>query len=136
MEKYNLDNIDNLSDEDFKNSLNELIPNWFIEMCDSYSDDYEYLNRNWSCICQVGGVKKGKIVLVSEIDFNDTTERGVLIRNVSEFLTKNGFSVRRKSEFVICSTCLQAIPDFGMWQYLKKNSAPVPDEWSCKCKDC
>jgi hypothetical protein len=128
--------IEFLSDDDFKDSLNALIPNWFVDMCDSYSDDYEYLNRNWGCICQVGGVQKRKIILVSDINFDDNSERGTLIRNVSEFLTKNGFSVRRKTEFVICSVCLQAIPDLAMWQYLKTNNAPVPSDWSCRCKGC
>lgn len=121
----------NLNDEDVINYVNEILPDWIEDILDSYSTDYDYLNRNWRCICQAGNVSTKKIILVKNINFDND-----LISNVGEILTRKGYCVRRTSEFIVCDVCKKALPDYDMWKFLKEKKAPIPKIWNNKCENC
>ena len=113
--------------------LEEYYPGWLVFSLDKYSDDYPHLAKNWKVMCQSLRVPTQKIVLVADIKFD---EEHSIINAVSEFMTKNGYCVRRAGEFIACPTCEAAIPCEQIWFLLKDKRFPVPNSWQNKCSGC
>lgn len=126
--------FDTLSDtkeaEDF---INQNFPNWIVQSLPKYSDDYDYLDKNWKAICKKLGVKKQKIILVNEIVFD---EKHRVLNHIAEQMTKKGYVVRRYDEFGYCPICVGAIPCIEVWHLMKEKRLPVPHTWSGACKRC
>lgn len=108
-------------------------PNWLVISVDKYSEDYPHLQRNWETLCQQFKTKPKKIVLVNEIVFEETP---TTLNKICDFMTKNGYVVRRSNEFIACSVCEKAIPCIEIWNILKEKNFPVPRNWSDKCQSC
>jgi hypothetical protein len=137
------------NDEDMKKVLKELeglgdhskiqeliiktYPSWLIHSTNRYSKDYPHLEQNWGIICEKTGVQKQSIVIVDEI-IKDNDH--LLINIFCERMTREGFVVRRKGEFIGCSECGGAIPSEIAYKHMKAVGVPIPDEWSEKCSSC
>ncbi len=119
--------------DDVEALINYFYPNWLILSLDKYSNDYPHLQRNWEIMCQTMRVVPRKIILVDDIKFDNDHK---IINQVAEYMTKNGYVVRRLGEFIVCPTCNGAIPTRSIWSLLKEKKFPVPDIWGNKCQRC
>jgi hypothetical protein len=108
-------------------------PGWLVISLTEYSKDYNYLQKNWEKICEMSKCKTQEIVLVSDIKFD---KEHIAINVIAEFMTRNGYCVRRSEEFLSCVTCEKAIPCQNLWKLMKDKNMPVPKKWSEKCSSC
>lgn len=108
-------------------------PNWLILSLDGYSNDYPHLQKNWERLCSDLKVTPRKIVLVNEIVFGDEQ---TTLNKICEYMTTQGYVVRRSNEFIACSHCEKAIPSMEIWRLLKEKGFPVPNIWANKCTEC
>ena len=108
-------------------------PGWLILSLNNYSKDYPHFQANWEKICQMANTTPQKIVLVSDIKFD---EEHVATSVMAEFMTRNGYCVRRAAEFVACAECESAIPCQDLWVLLRNKGMPVPSNWSNHCSGC
>lgn len=126
--------FEKLSDKkEIQEFIEEIFPGWLQVAVDRYSYDYDYLQRNWRKICQMTNTTPKKIVLVSDIHFDEDHK---LLQEFCEVMTKHGYCVRRAAEFKICEKCYSAIPDEDVWKLMRGNGMPVPRRWSNRCRDC
>ena len=129
-----LDKLKNCSDvKEAEEIIEKTFPGWLFMSLDCYSKDYPHLQKNWEVLCSKMNTTPKKIILVKEINFE---EKDNAIINVCEFLTKNGYVVRRMEEFIACPVCERAMPCKPIWHLLKEKKFPVPDEWNNKCSSC
>ena len=114
--------------------INTHFPGWIICILPDYSADYPHLSYNWNFICDKINTMPKKIIIVDQIIQDpDYT----LLAHLCEFITKNGYMVRRKEEFISCEKCGRAIPSAGLYEYMKtKMPDKIPKEWSATCKNC
>ena len=126
-----LDRLHNLPTlKEVKVLVDEIFPNWITGYFDRYSDDYPNLNKNWKHICDLSNSKPTKILIVEEINFTDNY---TLIRTFCELLTRSGFSVRRKGEFIPCQICGEALPSKQLHELMLEKVPDIPIIWSQKC---
>lgn len=126
--------INNSKDvNDAQNIIMEYYPGWLVDSFSCYSSDYPHLQENWEKICGMLGSTPVKIVIVSEIKFDSDHKT---INSICNFMTKNGYCVRREGEFIPCDICHKAIPCEEIWNLLKSKKFPVPEVWSTKCTKC
>lgn len=121
--------------EELEKEIETILPGWLVISLEGYSSDYPQLTQNWVRICnEKFGISPRRLLLVDRLEFTETPSD---MNRVCEFLTINGFCVRRASEFVVCPGCERAIPDRSVWNLLKnQNPSNVPSIWSQKCRDC
>lgn len=121
---------------DYKNEIEKLIdyfyPRWLEYSTDSYSEDYSFLQNNWKKICELNNTTPKKIIFVSNIEFKPEFS---ILNKLCDFLTKNGYCIRRSTEFVLCDKCNKAIPCIELWSLIK-NKSGVPSVWSNMCLNC
>lgn len=113
--------------------ISSIFPGWILHSTDNYSDDYKYLENNWNHICDLAKIKKAQVVLVDFIDFKENL---LLIKLFCEIMTRYGYTVRRKEEFISCSVCGKCIATSNLWKIMYQKGLPVPKEWSTKCSKC
>lgn len=113
--------------------INEMFPGWLVHSTLGYSLDYPHLETNWKRICELVRKTPQKIVFVTDINFEDDDKTKSM---VCDFMTKNGYCVRRVEEFTICPVCYRAIPCQEIWHLLKEKGFSVPQVWSDKCQKC
>jgi len=118
---------------DAERIIEKYYPNWLLLSLEKYSDDYPHLQTNWEIICQKLNTVPKKIVLVNEIVFGKTP---TTLNKICDFLTKNGYVVRRSNEFIACSVCEKAIPCIEIWTLFKEKGFQVPRLWQNKCQSC
>jgi hypothetical protein len=116
-----------------KNYVQEIFPNWFVTIIDDYSDDYQHLKHNWQEVCNKIGCKKTSILIVDELSHEPNYS---LILFLAELFTRSGFAVRRKSEFFPCEICGKALPSKYIWEIMKSNNFPIPENYLHKCSTC
>jgi hypothetical protein len=110
--------------------MEEKYSQYIICSFNKYSDDYPHLTKNWKFICNNLNVTPKKILLVDDIKFNGSNHL------IYENLTKEGFVVRRKDEFIGCVYCGSAIPCQEIWKLLREKNLTNLKEWSNKCTKC
>ena len=109
-------------------------PTWHITALKGFSTNYPHLNKNWSTLCEHIGVSPTEVLIVEEVFFDD---EHTLIRNFTECLTRAGFCVRRKDDYIPCTKCeLVAVPTPRIHDTFKEKSIPVPEKSIPICKDC
>ena len=113
--------------------IDNLFPGWLVISLNKYCSDYPHFQNNWEKICKLSGIEPNKIILVSDIFFDDDHK---LMRLVCEHLTKHGCVVRRISEFVACEVCNAAIPCLEIYDQLRNRNIKTPKIWSRKCSEC
>lgn len=130
-----MNRIDNASSDVQKVTeiIDEVLPNWLIASMVTYSRDYPHLQKNWETICTGLGHRPQRIVLVSEILFDDDHK---LQLEICEYLTKKGYCIRRIGELIPCTTCNSALVSEEIWRFMRNKNLQVPSEWSNKCKGC
>jgi hypothetical protein len=134
MEENILNRLKNtISSDEAQTIINEALPGWLVVSFDSYSPDYPHLQSNWRIICNHAKTTPKKIVLVSDFEFKDTP---TLKNKLCEYMTANGYCVRRLEEFVPCKVCNKAIPCEEIWRQFLDRKLDVPKTWSDKCKNC
>jgi hypothetical protein len=113
--------------------IEQYFPGWLIISLSEYSKDYPHLQNNWEKICELSKSQKQQIVLVSDIKFDN---EHIATNVIAEFMTRNGYCVRRSAEFLSCKNCERAIPCKNIWQLMKEKNIPVPKKWSDSCSRC
>jgi len=123
--------------KEVKELIDEVFPTWFISVLPRYSKDYEGFQINWVNVSNMANVRTAQIVIVDDMVFDESHN---LIRTFAELLTRSGFSVRRKEEFIPCEKCGNALPTREMYEVYKKvqeeSRIELPENWSNKCKNC
>jgi len=121
------------SPKEVQTLIDKYLPDWIICSLDEYCQDYPHLRSNWRKVCDMSKTTPKTIVLVSEIVFDD---KHVVTRKLCEFMTRNGYCVRRTSEYMACPICGHAIPNRELWVEFGKHKLTVPKVWSNKCSGC
>jgi hypothetical protein len=121
------------SPEDFEKFIENKFPNWLVCSLDNYCNDYPHFQKNWETICNKLNTSPKHIVLVNKINFENKDDP---LLEICEFMTKNGYVVRRYEEFIPCKQCYKAIPCKEIWQLLKHKNIIVPSLWDNKCSTC
>jgi len=123
--------------KEVKELIDEVFPTWFVCVLTRYSKDYEGFQTNWVNVAKMANIPTTQIVIVDDMVFDENHN---LIRTFAELLTRSGFSVRRKDEFIPCETCGDAIPTQKMYEVYKnvqeENRIELPTTWSNKCENC
>lgn len=115
--------------------IKETFPDWIIGYMDSFCVDYPHLDNNWSVLCDKMGVLKAQIIIVEVCEPQDGKDFS-LLNIFTECLTRAGFVVRSKWQFVPCSTCGCAVPTEEIYDFLKEKKIKTPENWSSKCSTC
>jgi len=84
-------------------------PDWILNECDKFSDEYEKYNENWGKVVSSLFQSKKKILIVDKIIFEDKQKIYTILMMLSEILTRGGYCIRRKEEFAPCKKCFLAI---------------------------
>ena len=127
-------NLNKEDETEVQNFIENYFPGWLIISLNSYSKDYPHLQENWEKICKLSKCDPKKIVLVSDINFD---ENHIATSVISEFMTRNGYCVRRSVEFISCGNCEGAIPCENLWYLMKNNGVKtIPKTWSNTCRRC
>lgn len=135
---HNIDNIiskilNTEKHNDIRNIIEETFPSWILGSTDSYCLDYPHLQKNWDHVCDKINTKKTQIVIV---DYINSDEDHKLIPIFCELMTRFGYCVRRKEEYIGCCNCGKAIPMIEIWKQMKLNGIKTPENWSKKCSNC
>ena len=118
--------------KEVKELIDQVFPTWIVTAIPGYSNDYKFFQNNWIMISGMGHVPTTEILIVGDMVFD---EDHILIRTFAELLTRSGFSVRRKQEFIPCETCGLAIPTLNFYNLIEERSV-IPPKWSSKCTSC
>jgi uncharacterized protein YdhG (YjbR/CyaY superfamily) len=121
------------STEELQLTILTTFPGWITMVMDSYSPDYNYMQKNWNHIAVLLKTYPKKILVVKHLQ---VSPRHRLINMFAELMTNAGYCVRQMSELGACPVCFRAIPSEALWIRLKQNNMPVPSEWSDMCKGC
>lgn len=132
-EKVICDLVELKTSAEIQKYIEKIFPGWLLYSFNKYCSDYPHLQKNWETICKLSNVSPQKIVIVSEIQFDDQHRT---IRAFCEFMTNKGYVVRRDGEFIPCTVCSSAIPPRDMWELMKAKKLPVPKVWNKKCSEC
>jgi hypothetical protein len=111
--------------------LEKYYPDWVVNCLAQYSDDYPVLTKNWQHICKLVSHEPSKILLVSQLAFKDKRQI-----EVCDYLTKQGYCVRRFEEFTSCIKCKSAIPCEEVYNSMKNKGVQVPEVWIESCQKC
>jgi hypothetical protein len=125
--------LNELSENDTLNTIEKYYPYWIVHTTEKYSQDYSNLDLNWKNLCKLLHTEPKKIILVNFISFD--SEYSILNR-VCDFLTKNGYCVRRFDEFITCTKCNGTIPCKNVFNTMKNNNVKTPLLWKEKCINC
>lgn len=119
---------------------------WIVRIIDEYSRDYEVLQENWADICRRISFMSGrrctpqKLVLVSEVFFNETDPAKVYLQKICDKLTEYGYCIRRDTELFPCHSCGRGIISEELYAQISNSQSPfslkLPREWSDKCSTC
>ena len=105
-------------------------PEWVYKISDKFSKDYEYLNPNWCHMCNVFNTTPKKIIIVENMN-NDE------FYTLSELLTKVGFIIRSRDEYIYCLKCNKCIPTEKTYDKMKeKIPSIIPKSYSNCCSNC
>ena len=113
--------------------IKRVFPSWILGASNSYSLDYPHLQSNWIKVCEKIDTQPTKILIV---DFIDCDESHTLIPIFCELMTRAGYCVRRKEEFISCPHCEKIIPNLEIHKKMILRKLNIPPEWSKKCSDC
>jgi hypothetical protein len=116
------------------NLINKTFPKWIMGWPNRYSLDFPHFQNNWEYVCKKSGTRTLSIVIVDTIVFNNPTYK--LVKMFCEILTLFGHSVRRKSEFIGCKICGDAIPTQDVFTQLLERKITTLDCWMIKCREC
>lgn len=122
------------TNSEIRSLIEKTYPTWLVHSTDRYSPDYPHFQKNWELIIDNRGLKPQEIVLVDFLLFNSDQHK--LIMEFAERMTKRGYCVRRKEEFVGCEKCGKAVPRKSIWKRLVELKFPVPKKWSPTCSQC
>jgi hypothetical protein len=130
-----LEEFNTMTDEyDILCFIEKVFENWLVNVIDGYSSDYKRLDKNWGFLCNQMNIRKRKIILVSDLNFDDGFS---ILKLVCERITTMGFLIRRECEFVKCVKCGLAIPSEDLYDKLKLTIPKcLPKKWENQCSDC
>lgn len=103
----------------------------FAGMSSGYSHDYGHLDKNWKILSSLANTTPKCIIYLNEFFFN-----GDDLNRVCEHLTKKGYCIRRRDEFLNCTKCNLSIPCREVWLKMKEKRIPVPENWQDHCQNC
>jgi hypothetical protein len=114
--------------------INKTFPEWILGWPKKYSKDFPILTNNWEYVCKKSGTSPLSVIIVETVIFDDS--KYTLIKMFSELLTLFGHSVRRKEEFIECTTCGNALPTKTIFLELLERKSTDITSWNTKCIDC
>ena len=116
--------------------IGSVLPEWVVYTLNDYCDDYNWLKVNWEGMCSKFRTDKKKIIIVSKLSFKIESKEDFLINQISDYLTRKGYIIRRQGEFTPCKKCEKAIPCEEIYDLMKLKGAPVPKVWKNICTGC
>jgi hypothetical protein len=125
--------LNELSTVDILDIIDKYYPDWVVHTTDKYCEEYSILSLNWKNLTKLLNTEPKKIILVSFISFENEYS---ILNKVCDFLTKNGYCVRRYDEFITCDKCNSAITSINVYNTMKNNNVKVPLVWKEKCIKC
>ena len=129
------------------NIINQNIPRWIVEVIDHYSPDYSYLENNWYKLTEIAKTTPKKIVIVDRIPMDKNEPNYLEIIILCDYMTKNGYVVRRKGELIKCPVCNKALLSEKVYDSVYNMNtenitealfikSQIPDYWDKKCQNC
>ena len=89
--------------------LDEVASDWIVKKSPEYCNELQVLSDNWGKICDALKQTKKSILLVRKTIISDPENKYVILRAVSEILTRCGYCIRSKDEIGVCEGCNLAI---------------------------
>jgi hypothetical protein len=128
-----LETINNLSPDDIIYHTIKLIPSWIRYTCKHYTNDYIFLEKNWSNLCNVWNTTQKEILIVDFLPRNQSFENLRILELLCNKLTKHGYVIRTYNELVPCKVCKNAQITKLVYEHIKHN---LPREWKDVCSLC
>lgn len=102
-------------------------PNLLVYVMDRFSIDYDMFNKTWETLClhHIPSQPTRKQILILSSFEN---------QELCDFLTEQGFCIRKEHEFQPCSVCGLAIATEKLHDFLKSRGFDL--EWSSHCSTC
>ena len=129
--------------------INQHLPGWILEAMDNYSLDYSYLEKNWHKLAEVARTRPKKIIIVDRIPLNDYENdlNHLEISILCDYMTKNGYVIRRKGELIKCPVCNKALLSEKVYDSICNIDTDniehaiilktqLPNSWDKKCSNC
>ena len=139
MKDKDIDIFDTKDENDIFNYIYELIPNWIISKSDSYTIEYNQLQRNWYYLCSTWEVEQKHILIV---EFLPNLEEGFdnykALLHIVNILTHSGYIVRNHSELCLCKKCNRAMLTERAFNHFKGKSTNniFINKWNDTCVGC
>lgn len=89
--------------------LDEFANDWIVKKCPEYCDELQILSINWGKICDALKQSKKSILIVKKTILSDPENKFIILRAISEILTRCGYCIRSKDEIDACEGCNLAI---------------------------
>ena len=115
--------------KDVFDKVNEVYPNWIIDILDDYADEYECLKRSWIIVLEEKKIPRQKIIVISDVSNEDQMA-------ICELLSSSGFLVRTKDEIQPCGEdkCGLALITQDRFNHIKAKNTNLPVYWRSKCQ--
>ena len=113
--------FEKLSHKERISQINNILPEWIIDIGDKYHSDYPILTRNWKKMCEFTKHPQQKIILVKHIPHPKDEDKDENIRNICDILIQLGYVIRRASEFTKCKKTNLILPNKKLLNYINNN---------------
>jgi hypothetical protein len=124
LEENNLDIYECKSDLDIFEILKITMKDWIVKKMESYSCQYEHLQKNWKQLCHQWNTEPKEILIVEFLpsleEMNDGFKNYKIVEHIINILSLNGYIVRSKQELDICKKCHKAILSKNAYDYFKQ----------------
>lgn len=127
------------------------LPEWIVERCQHYADEYKQLEINWNELCRLKLNESSKeIILVKYLPDIGLVPTGnefngfQILKTLCDLLTSKGFIIRSTKTFTSCGICKKVILTYQAHDYLqstsmkhlKQPSPVIPLQWKETCLSC
>jgi hypothetical protein len=132
-----IDALVKLKPVDCVHQISKIIPGWIVFYMRGYSPDYmATLGENFKLFTEAINTTPKGIVTVKDVPMNNnTTDETITLKFlICDFLTRNGFAVRRDTELFPCPNCGFAVPT-KEWHAKISKKVSLP-KWRDECIIC
>jgi hypothetical protein len=89
--------------------IDEFAPDWIVKKSPEFCEELTVFSNNWKLICDALKQSKKSILIVRKTAISDPENQYVILRAISEILTRCGYYVRSADEIDTCEVCNFAI---------------------------
>jgi hypothetical protein len=92
-------------EDDVFEFLDEYASDWIVKKSPEYCEELLTLSNNWKLICDALKQTKKSILIVRKTVFTDPENQYIILRAISEILTRCGYCIRSVDEVNTCESC-------------------------------